>query len=141
LIQITGIIGGSVLMYAMGEKAVIGGSAAVIIGVMIYQSYGRRHVQQEITPWETFRLMLVNPDEVERRRRWAAFHAADLEGTNHLNLNEFIAAMSALGYFDTNEEKRYKVFRTYFHLADQDNNGIIEIDEFLSYVENSESQN
>jgi len=137
--QIFGIIGGILLIYAMGMKAVVGGISAMVIGTVIYQFYGRRYAEQEITPWETFRLMLVDPDEVEHRRRWAAFHAADLERTNHLNLNEFIAAMTALGYFESSEEQIYSVFRAYFHLADQDNNGIIDIDEFLAYVEKSDS--
>ena len=79
LVQIIGIVGGSVLIYAMGMKAIIGGLAAIIIGVIMYQFYGRRNIQQEISPWETFRLMLVNPEEVENRRCWAAFHAADVE--------------------------------------------------------------
>jgi hypothetical protein len=133
--QILGIIGGSVLIYAMGMKAVIGGSAAVIIGVVIYQSYGKRHIQLEITPWETFRLMLSKPDEVEHRRRLAAFHAADIERTNHLNLNEFTAAMIALGYFNENDQQKISILREYFHKADKDDNGIIDIDEFLIYVE------
>ena len=134
-VQILGILGGSVLIYAMGMKAVIGGSAAIIIGVLIYQFYGKRNFQQEITPWETFRLMLVNPDEVEHRRRLAAFHAADTERTNHLNLNEFTSAMVALGYFDPNDQQQISTLRDYFHKADKDDNGIIDIDEFLIYVE------
>jgi len=138
LVQIFGILGGFVLIYAMGMKAFIGGSAAIIIGATIYYFYGRGNVKQEITPWETFRLMLVNPDEVEHRRRWAAFHAADIEHTNHLNLNEFIAAMSALGYFDLEDEQNFSTLREYFHKADEDDNGIIDIDEFLAYVEKSE---
>ena len=85
-------------------------------------------------------MMLVNPDEVEHRRRWAAFHAADTEGTNHLNLNEFIAAMSALGYFDPDDDQKFTILREYFHKADEDDNGIIDIDEFLSYVEETTFQ-
>ena len=73
-VQIFGILGGAVLIYAMGMKAVIGGLAAIIIGVVIYRSYGKSHVENEITPWDTFRLKFTNPDEVEHRRRWAAFH-------------------------------------------------------------------
>ena len=139
-IQIFGILGGLILIYAMGMKAVIGGASAIIIGIIIYQFYGKRFVKEEITPWDTFRLMLVNPDEVEHRRRWAAFHAADTEGTNHLNLNEFIAAMSALGYFDPDDEQKFTILREYFHKADEDDNGIIDIDEFLSYVEETTFQ-
>ena len=139
-VQIFGILGGLILIYAMGMKAVIGGLSAIIIGIIIYQFYGSRFAKEEITPWETFRLMMVNPDEVEHRRRWAAFHAADTEGTNHLNLNEFIAAMSALGYFDPDDEQKFSILRDYFHKADEDDNGIIDIDEFLSYVEETTFQ-
>ena len=134
LVQIIGILGGSMLIYAMGMKAIIGGLAAIIIGVIMYQFYGRRNIQQEISPWETFRLMLVNPEEVENRRCWAAFHAADVGNTNHLNLDEFTAAMFALGYFDPNNQQNLLTLKEYFHKADKDGNGIIDAEEFLVYV-------
>jgi Ca2+-binding EF-hand superfamily protein len=118
----------------MGMKAVIGGSSAIILGTIIYYSYGKKHVNNKITPWNTFRLMLTNPSEVEHRRRWAAFHAADTERNNHLNLNEFIAAMSALG-FSTLEDGNRDALRTYFHSADENEDGVLEIDEFLRGVE------
>ena len=129
--QIFGILTGSVLIYAMGVKALFGGSAAVIIGIIIYQSYGKRHGQKSITPWETFRLQLTNPDEVEHRRRWAAFHAADINRNNHLNLHEFVSAMESLGFSDGNQD----TFREYFHAADHNEDGVLEIDEFLLGVE------
>ncbi len=133
--QIFGILTGSVLIYAMGVKALFGGSAAVIIGIIIYQSYGKRHGQKSITPWETFRLQLTNPDEVEHRRRWAAFHAADINRNNHLNLHEFISAMESLGFSDGNQD----TLREYFHAADHNEDGVLEIDEFLLGVEELES--
>ncbi len=132
--QIFGILTGSVLIYAMGVKALFGGSAAVIIGIIIYQSYGKRHGQKSITPWETFRLQLTNPDEVEHRRRWAAFHAADINRNNHLNLHEFISAMESLGFSDGNQD----TLREYFHSADHNEDGVLEIDEFLLGVEELE---
>jgi amino acid transporter len=135
LIQILGILGGSVLIYAMGSKAVIGGTAAIVIGLIIYQSYGKKHTEnQMITPWETFRLTFTNPDEVEHRRRWAAFHAADIDRNNHLNLNEFISAMQSLGFPGEGED----ALREYFHAADENQDGILEIDEFLLGVEELE---
>ena len=85
--QILGILGGSILIYAMGMKAVIGGTAAIIIGIIIYQSYGKKHTKSNYS-WETFRLTFTNPDRVEHRRRWATFHAADTGRNNHLNLSE-----------------------------------------------------
>ena len=135
LIQIIGILGGSVLIYAMGSKAVIGGTAAIVIGLIIYQSYGKKHTEKQIiTPWETFRLTFTNPDEVEHRRRWAAFHAADTGRNNHLNLREFISAMQSLGFSGEGED----ALREYFHAADENQDGILEIDEFLLGVEELE---
>jgi len=135
LIQILGILGGSILIYAMGSKAVIGGAAAIIIGLIIYQTYGKKHSENRIiTPWETFRLTFTNPDEVEHRRRWAAFHAADIDRNNHLNLNEFISAMQSLGFPGEGED----ALREYFHAADENQDGILEIDEFLLGVEELE---
>ena len=135
LIQILGILGGSILIYAMGSKAVIGGAAAIIIGLIIYQSYGKKHSENQIiTPWETFRLTFTNPNEVEHRRRWAAFHAADIDRNNHLNLNEFISAMQSLGFPGEGED----ALREYFHAADENQDGILEIDEFLLGVEELE---
>ena len=40
LIQIFGIIGGFVLLFLMGSKALIGGTAAVVLGFIIYKGYG-----------------------------------------------------------------------------------------------------
>lgn len=129
--QIFGILGGTFLIVMMGEKALIGGSAAVILGFIIYKAYGEKHYATEITPWETFRLMFRDPDEAEHRRRLAAFHAADRENTNHMNLHEFIAAMEALECCDEGHD----ALREYFHAADEDEDGVIDIDEFLDSVE------
>ncbi len=129
--QVLGIIGGLVLLYLMGMKAMIGGTAAIILGIIIFKTYGEKHYATEITPWETFRLMFRDPDEAEHRRRLAAFHAADRENTNHMNLHEFIAAMEALECCDEGHD----ALREYFHAADEDEDGIIDIDEFLNSVE------
>jgi len=134
IVQILGISGGLILIYAMGLKAVIGGSAAIVIGIIIYQSYGKKHTENQITPWETFRLAFTNPDEVEHRRRWAAFHAADTERNDHLNLHEFISAMQSLGFSGEGDD----ALREYFHAADENQDGILEIDEFLLGVEELE---
>ncbi|MGY8703075.1 MAG: amino acid permease [Candidatus Poseidoniales archaeon] len=129
--QVIGIITSAVLLYLMGTKAIYGAVATIILGSIMYYSYGKRHQKPEITPWNTFRLMLINPDQVEHRRRYAAFHAADIEGTNHLNLHEFIAAMTALGYKGDDVD----ALRSYFHSIDSNFDGVIDIDEFLTYVE------
>jgi amino acid transporter len=129
-LQLFGIISGVALLYFMGIEAVLGAVTAFIVGGAIYQGYGKNHINPKITPWATFRLMLTNPSEVEHRRRYAAFHAADVEGTNHLNLHEFIAAMSALGYRGEDDS-----LRSYFHVVDDNGDGVIDVDEFLSHVE------
>jgi amino acid transporter len=129
--QIFGIVGGLVLIFVMGMKAVIGGFSAIFLGTIIYYSYGKRHINPKITPWNTFRLKLTNPDEVEHRRRWSAFHAADIKRNNHLNLQEFISAMEALGF----SGEGHGALREYFHSADENQDGILEIDEFLRGVE------
>ena len=98
LIQLFGIFGGALLLYFMGTKSLIGAGVAIILGTIIFRSYGKERVQSEITPWETTKKLLTDPDEVERRRVFASFHAADTEGTGKLNLEEFISAFKALGY-------------------------------------------
>ncbi len=132
--QFFGIASGISLLWLMGIEAGIGAVTAAIVGFAIFQSYGRKHHNIEITPWETFRIMFTNPDAAEHRRRLAAFHAADLESTNHLNLREFVGAMRALGYGKQHFSKRSRPLRDYFHAADDDGDGIIDIDEFLSKV-------
>ena len=43
-------------------------------------------------------------------------------------------------YFDLEDEQNFSTLREYFHKADEDDNGIIDIDEFLSYVEETTFQ-
>ena len=129
--QIFGIISGGVLVFVMGEKAIYGGLAAVVIGVATYYIYGKKHYQTTTTPFQTFSQMLSNSTPSESKLRHAAFHAADLGGSNHLTLKEFISALKALNFEFTNDE-----YRDIFHKADTDANGYIEIDEFLQMFEN-----
>ena len=135
LIQIFGIIGGFVLLFLMGSKALIGGTAAVVLGLIIYKGYGEKHADLEITPWETFGLQYSDPEEVEERRRLTAFYAADIDGNGELNRNQYLSAMDALGYSKDKESE----LRGYFDEADTDSNGIIDIDEFLASVARHES--
>ncbi len=129
--QVTGIFSGGVLLYLMGTKALLGAFAAIVLGIIIFKTYGERHSEPEITPWETFRLMFVDPNEAEHRRRLTAFHAADTHGNNHLTLYEFISAMNALECCDEGNT----ALREYFHHADVNGNGYIDIHEFLETVE------
>ncbi len=130
-IQIIGIVVSMWMLILMGEKALIGALVAIIAGVIIYKSYGEKHFKPEITPWDTFKLMLTNPNEVEKRRIHTAFHAADTKGNNHLNLQEFIAALKALEF----SEEGHHALREYFHAADLNHDGVIDIDEFFKFLD------
>jgi len=131
LTQIFGVIAGIALLWFMGIEAVIGAATAAIVGFVIYQGYGRKNQVDEITPWETSTKMLTNPTEVERMRQSAAFHAADTEGNNHLNLSQFMSAMRALNYDEQSISIRNRPLRDYFHDADENGDGVIDIDEFM----------
>ncbi len=132
VIQILGIIVSIWLIYLMGSKALIGALATILIGLIIYHSYGKKYVQKEITPWDTFKLMFTNPDEAEKRRLYAAFHAADSNGKGHLNLQEFISAMYSL---QLNKGLNDHILRTYFHSADINGDGVLDVDEFLISIQ------
>ena len=119
----------------MGSKALIGGTAAVVLGFIIYKGYGEKHADLEITPWETFGLQYSDPEEVEERRRLTAFYAADIDGNGELNANQYLSAMDALGYSKDKESE----LLVYFEEADIDSNGIIDIEEFLASVARHES--
>ena len=131
-LQIWGIFAGGVLVYMMGSKAIIGGFGAVVIGLATYSIYGSKHYLARKTPYQTFREMFSN---TELKTRLAAFHAADIGASNHLTLSEFISAMKALKLDFSNDE-----YRVLFHKADTDNNGVIDIDEFLSSVEHIDDE-
>ena len=150
IIQLFGIFGGAVLLYFMGTKSLIGAGVAIILGTIIFSSYGKARVQEVITPWETTKKLLMDPDEVERRRVFASFHAADTEGTGKLNLEEFISAMKALGYIvgggpnipddaivvpSKSKTRPDRLIRDLFHGGDSDEDGLIDIEEFLTVAE------
>tara|TARA_B100000902_G_scaffold397151_1_gene460078 strand:- start:1790 stop:3520 length:1731 start_codon:yes stop_codon:yes gene_type:complete len=153
LIQLFGIFGGGALLYFMGTKSLIGAIVAIILGIIIFRSYGADRVVDEITPWETTKKMLTDPDEVEKRRVHAAFHAADTEGTGNLNLEEFISALKALGYIvgggpnipddaivipGGRKHRKNRLIRDLFHWGDEDEDGLINIEEFLTVAEEIE---
>ena len=132
IIQILGIIVSIWLIYLMGSKALIGALATIIIGLIIYHSYGKKNVNPEITPWDTFKLMFTNPDKAEKRRLYAAFHAADSNSKGHLNLQEFTSAMNSL---QLKVELNDKILRNYFHAADLNGDGVLDVDEFLISIQ------
>jgi amino acid transporter len=129
-VQIWGVLGGILLVIIMGEKAFIGAGVAIIIGLMIYMSYGKKHAHPRETPFDTFKQEFLNPTPAEHQRRLDIFHAADYGGKNHLTLKEFQHAISTLGLSYTSDE-----LRLIFHKADLDENGVIDIDEFITLFE------
>ena len=131
-IQILGILVSIWLIYLMGSKALIGALVTIICGLIIYHAYGKRNVGKEITPWDTFRLMFTNPDEAEKRRLYAAFHAADSNNKGHLNLQEFVSAMKSLQIDSTLNDW---ILRRYFHSADINGDGVLDVDEFLISIQ------
>ena len=130
-IQIWGILAGAALIYLMGSKAFIGAGAAIALGTITYYGYGRKHSQIRTTPFQDLRKQFSNPTEAEHKLRLAAFKAADLGRKNHLTLPEFINALKALDIDYSNDE-----FRDIFHKSDGDENGVIDIDEFITTFEN-----
>ena len=134
-LQLFGILSGFSLLYFMGAEAFYGAATAFIVGGVLYFGYGKNNINRKITPWNTFRLMFVDPEEAENRRRLTAFYAADIDGNGELNRNQYLSAMDALGYSKDKESE----LRVYFDEADADSNGIIDIDEFLASIARHES--
>ena len=145
-VQLFGIFGGGALLYLMGSKSLVGASAAIVLGLIIYNGYGRNRVDAQITPWETVRLMLTNADEAERRRLFAAFYDADEERDGQLNLDQFVSAFKALGYIEgggpnipddaivlskTRNRRGDQLIGDVFGKGDTDKDGLISIEEFL----------
>ena len=126
--QLLGIIGGIVLIYLMGEKAVIGAAACCILGLITYYSYGQSRVQPILTPWRTVRTELMNPEQYEREKRWLIFHTAASKQSHpdYLDESEFVQAM---GIIAPNYDSDY--VRKLFHEIDLNNDGVVDVDEFL----------
>ena len=132
-LHIWGILAGLALVYIMGEKAFIGASAAIVMGLIVYYLYGKKHAHPRETPFHTFKQEFRNPTPEEHKRREEMFHMADLGGKNHLTLTEFQHALKKLGF-------NYNVYesRMIFHKADTNEDGVIDIDEFLNNFESEE---
>ena len=64
-----------------------------------------------------------------------AFHAADLGGKGHLSVREFQNALLALGFSYSVDESR-----AIFHKSDEDENGVIDIEEFFASFISTEEQ-
>ena len=154
-VQLFGIFGGGALLYLMGSKSLVGASAAIVLGLIIYNGYGRNRVDAQITPWETVRLMLTNADEAERRRLFAAFYDADEERDGQLNLDQFVSAFKALGYIEgggpnipddaivlskTRNRRGDQLIGDVFGKGDTDKDGLISIEEFLEVAHEIEPE-
>ena len=154
-VQLFGIFGGGALLYLMGSKSLVGASAAIVLGLIIYNGYGRNRVDAQITPWETVRLMLTNADEAERRRLFAAFYDADEERDGQLNLDQFVSAFKALGYIEgggpnipddaivlskTRNRRGDQLIGDVFGKGDTDKDGLISIEEFLDVAREIEPE-
>lgn len=129
-LNLWGIVAGAFLISLMGSKAFIGGGVAVVAGVCTYFLYGRKHYIAQHTPFQTFRQQFGVTNTTEHDRRVAAFHAADFGKKNHLTLKEFQNALKALGFTFTKDESR-----AIFHHADENEDGVIDIDEFFKNYE------
>lgn len=135
-LNIWGIVAGAFLISLMGSKAYIGGAVAVVAGIATYALYGRKHyVVHQDTPFQTFRQQFGVTNTAEHDRRVAAFHAADFGNKNHLTLREFQNALKALGFSFTKDETRI-----IFHKADENEDGVIDIDEFFKSYESLEDE-
>ena len=131
--QIMGIIGGVILVYMMGSKAIIGAAACCVIGMISYYSYGKSRAHPMLTPWRTVRTEFTNVEQFEREKRWLVFHAAaDKTHPDHLTEGEFVHAMSIIA-------PHYDAFhvRNLFHEIDLNANGVIDVDEFLQGIEDN----
>jgi len=135
-LNIWGIVAGAFLISLMGSKAYIGGGVALVAGIVTYALYGRKHyVAHQDTPFTTFRQLFGIASTTEHDRRLAAFHAADFGDKNHLTLREFQNALKALGFTFTRDESR-----VIFHKADENEDGVIDIDEFFKSYESLEDE-
>ncbi len=129
LVQYFGISSTIILIALMGINAIIGAGAAIILGIILYASYGKNHATKTERPWNTFLSKITN-NESELMRAVAIFRASDLENNNHLNLKEFTAAIRSLEWLPNESD----IIRDFFHLLDENKDGTLGIDEFLMVI-------
>ena len=130
LMQFWGIIAGFYLLYIMGSKGIMGAGIAILVGSVTYSLYGKKHSIDRVTPFQSFRTLFANPSPTEHELRVKVFHAADMGEKNHLNYQEFRHAMKTLNFEFTNDE-----LRRIFHVVDDDDDGVIDIDDFIQAYE------
>jgi amino acid transporter len=128
-VQYFGILSSVTLLILMGINALIGAGSAVVLGLILYASYGKSHVVNTERPWNTF-VSKITDNQSDLIRALTVFHASDIENNNHLNLKEFTAAIRALDWLPNEKD----IIREFFHLLDEDNDGVLTIDEFLMAI-------
>jgi hypothetical protein len=125
IIHLWGIIAGIALIVIMGQKAYAGAGFAVICGTILYYGYGKKHIRPRLTPFTTFReMMLNNTDDYDRIIE--AFKIADVGVQGRLTLREFQKAIEILDIDISTKDSR-----VIFHQIDIDKTGHIEFDEFI----------
>lgn len=129
LVQYFGIISTILLLILMGIKALIGGLLAIIFGIILYSTYGKKHITITERPWDTF-FSKIRDMESELMRAVDIFHASDIEDNNHLTLTQFTSAIKSLDWLPNETE----IIRDFFHLLDENNDGVLDIDEFLMII-------
>ncbi len=126
--QLMGIIGGSVLIYMMGGKAVLGAAACCVLGLFTYYLYGKSRAHPKLTPWRVVRKEFTDPDQHNREKHWLVFHnCCDKNQPGHMTLHEYIQAMEKLAP----HLGRFHI-RNLFHEIDDNDDGVIDIDEFMA---------
>ena len=131
--QFFGILAGFWLLILMGLEALIGASTAIILGILIFKSYGEKNNESIISPWDTFLLTMRNSDEVEIRRKKAVFFSVNSRNDNDLDLGEFTLAMNYLNpdVYET------QYLSNLFSQLDENKNGRISLEEFIEIDEDS----
>ena len=92
--------------------------------------------EARVTPFAAFKARFRNPTPEATERFYTAFRAADVGRKNHLTLSEFRSALvQGLGLDLTPME-----VRSYFHNADENGDGVVDIDEFLTIMQSDEEE-
>ena len=127
------ILAGIWLLILMGFEALIGASTAIILGILIFKSYGEKYNESIISPWDTFLLIIRNSDEVEIRRKKAAFYSVNTRNDNYLDIDEFTLAMNYLkpDVYET------KYLSNLFSQLDRNKKGRISLEEFIKIDEDA----
>ena len=129
LVQYFGVISTLILLYLMGVEALIGAGTAIILGMILYKSYGKNHATITERPWDTLKSQ-ISKKESELTKAVIAFNAADLEKKNQLDIKQFTVAIQSLDWLPSEKA----VIEDFFHLLDENSDGTLDVNEFLMVV-------